>query len=113
MIELELIHNGGDIEDSEGAWENFRIVNNGVEVGSMMVQSWNDGSALIERIDIDEEFQGQGFGAQAIQETARRFDRCFIVPDNERAQRLYERIGSETSDDVWCSLDQGFGVYRV
>jgi len=113
MIELELIRNGGNIEDSEGAWENFRIMNDGVKVGFMMVQSWDDGSALIERIDIDEEFQGQGFGTQAIEETASRFDRCFIVPDNEHAQRLYERLGSETSEDPWGYLDQGFGVYRV
>lgn len=42
-----------------------------------------------------------------------KFDRTFIVPDNQRAASLYNRIGRETDDDLWCSLDQGYGVYRV
>ena len=113
MLELKSIYSGGDIEDSEGAWENFEIVVDGEKVGFAAVKMWNDGSALIERIDIDDAQQNRGYGSEAIRKISAEHDTCYIVPDNTDAQRLYERIGYETEDDLWCSLDQGFGVYRV
>jgi len=113
MVELKSIYSGGDIEDSDGAWENFEIYADDKCVGEVTVKTWDDGSALIERIDIEEAFRGRGIGTEAIRMISDDHDRTYIVPDNADAQRLYERIGRETSDDVWMSLDQGFGVYSV
>jgi RimJ/RimL family protein N-acetyltransferase len=94
------IYSGGDIEDSEGAWENFEIVVDGEKVGFAAVKMWDDGSALIERIDIDDAHQNRGYGSQAIRMISADHDACYIVPDNADAQRLYERIGYETTDDL-------------
>ena len=113
MIELKSICSGGDIEDSDGAWENFEIMADGEAVGEVTVKTWDDGSALIERIDIIDGKRGKGYGSETIRTISDDHDTTYIVPDNADAQRLYDRLGSETSDDVWQSLDQGFGVYRV
>lgn len=113
MIELKSTYSGGDIEDSDGAWECFEIFADGQTVGEVTVKTWDDGSALIERIDIEEAFRGHGIGTETIRMISDDHDRTFIVPDNADAQRLYARLGRETSNDVWGSLDQGFGVYEV
>ena len=113
MIELKSTYSGGDIEDSDGALENFKIFAGGKKVGFASVKSWSDGTALIERIDIDDGERCKGYGTIAIDLISCKFDRTFIVPDNKRAASLYSRIGRETDDDLWCSLDQGYGVYRV
>lgn len=112
-ITLKSISFGGDIEDTDGAREIFEILADGQKVVSATLQTWDDGNALIERIDIDDEEQGKGYGTAAIKDLARRADRCFIVPDNEGARRLYARLGSETTKDTWTYLDQGFGVYEL
>lgn len=113
MIELFETYSGGDVEDTDGAYAGYDIQANGEKIGEICVKFWDDGSALIERIDIDENQRCKGYGSEAIKMVSTDHDKCFIVPDNIRAAALYERLGSETHDDVWCSLDQGFGVYRV
>ena len=112
-IELKKIAEGGDIEDTDGAWIDFEIFSDGEKAGDVSVKVWDDGSCLIERIDIDEDKRGQGIGSAAIKEIAYDHDKTFIVPDNADAARLYARIGSETSSEVWQSLDAGFGAYEV
>jgi ribosomal protein S18 acetylase RimI-like enzyme len=113
-IKLSSIANGGDIEDSEGAWESFRIERDGEFVGSVTVKTWDDGSSLIERLDVDDTFRCQGIGSAVIRMISADHDSCYIVPDNKRAQALYERLGCDVSDDdLWGALDHGFGVYRV
>lgn len=113
MIELKSTYIGGDMSDSDGAWECFDIEAQGKKIGECTVKTWDDGSALIERIDVEESERGKGFGTDAIKMISDDYSKTFIVPDNARAAALYERIGSQTDDEVWCSLDQGFGVYRV
>lgn len=113
MIELKSTYSGGDMSDSDGAWECFDIEAQGKKVGECTVKFWDDGSALIERIDIEESDRGKGFGTDAIKMISDDHGKTFIVPDNARAAALYNRIGGRIDDDLWCSLDQGFGVYRV
>lgn len=88
---------------------NFNIIENGITVGyaSVMV---DDSSAYCERIDIDEEYRNRGYGTAALRDLSEKFHGIIVAPDNEDAQRLYERIGYETSDDMY---DQGFGVYEI
>lgn len=87
----------------------FDIIENGVTVGyaSVMV---DDSSAYCERIDIEEEYRNRGYGTAALRDLSEMFHGIIVAPDNEDAQRLYERIGYETSDDMY---DQGFGVYEI
>lgn len=59
-----------------------------------IVQELDDGSAYLERIDVDEEFRGQGIGTAAIRE---------ILGDFDAAAPL----------ECLYYLDQGFGVYSV
>lgn len=113
-IAFKTIGFGGDIEDSEGAWESREILHNGERVGSVTVQTWADGSALIERIDVDEEKRGQGIGTATINAMVEEFGSCYIVPDNADAARLYARLGREVSAaGDWTYLDQGYGVFKV
>lgn len=113
-IELKTIGFGGDIEDSDGAWKSSMIEKDGINVGSVSVKTWADGSALIERIDIDENFRNEGIGSTVIKTIAEAHDACYIVADNANAARLYDRLGclvNEASD--WNYLNDGFGVYRI
>ena len=86
------------------------------------VQEFDDGSAYLERIDVDDGFRGQGIGTSAIREILGDFDCLYASPDNEDAARLYARLGTKiVGEDVEGAapleclyyLDQGFGVYEV
>lgn len=113
-ISFERIGFGGDIEDSDGAWESSRILADGVAVGSVTVKAWDDGAALIERIDVDEAWRGRGIGTAAIEAIAAEHGATYIAADNPRAAALYARLGQDvTGDELWGHLDGGFGVYRV
>ena len=82
-----------------------------VDIGAARVVTSDEGSYL-ERIDINEDYQGKGYGAEFLYFLSREHDDIVIAPDNERAARLYARIGSEVSsfsDDY--IYNQGFGVY--
>lgn len=46
MIELKNTYSGGDIEDSDGAWENFEIHAYGKKVGFCAVKLWDDGTEM-------------------------------------------------------------------
>ena len=87
-----------------------------------IVQELDDGSAYLERIDVDEGFRGQGIGTAAIREILGDFDALYAAPDNEDAARLYARIGEQVvGEDIDAAapleclyyLDQGFGVYTI
>lgn len=75
--------------------------------------------AYLERIDVLDEYQGKGIGTQLLKHTIEKASNLglsssiVLAPDNERAKRWYERIGSEIYDNDWLSVDQGFGVYRI
>ncbi len=76
----------------------------------------------IERIDVDPTHQGRGIGTAAIREIAGDFWHTYAAPDNERAARLYARLGEKVVGEEILSappleclvyLDQGYGVYEV
>lgn len=96
------------IEDSYEAI-NFDIIENGITIGyaTVMVDSK---SAYCERIDIDEPYRNHGYGTSALEDLSKMYGSIIVAPDNADAQRLYERIGYEFSDDIY---DQGFGVYEI
>lgn len=87
----------------------YDIIVDGVTVGYASVMA-DSSSAYCERIDIDEPYRNRGYGTAALYELSRIFGGIIVAPDNADAQRLYERIGSETSEDMY---DQGFGVYVI
>ncbi|MFP3156026.1 GNAT family N-acetyltransferase [Lachnospiraceae bacterium ZAX-1] len=81
------------------------------EIEIVEVLSDEDGYAYLERIDIDPEYQGHGYGTWFLMELKKQVVSSYLVaPDNADAKRLYERIGEESSEDVY---DQGFGVYEM
>ena len=99
------------IEDSYTAI-GYEIVSEGVTVGAMTVMDSDDG-AYVERIDIDEQYRGHGIGTDALLQVSDIYGGVAIAPDNDRAARLYERLGTESRYDGAEYIDQGFGVYDI
>lgn len=99
--------------DDVTSWYDIDL--DGVKIGSCNAIEYHDGTALLARLDIDEQYRGKGYGTEAI-EALKRI-RCekdgflYCAAESDRCSHLYERIGRQTSEDPWCSLDQGFGVY--
>lgn len=88
---------------------NYDIVGDGKTIGyATIINDEND--AYLERIDIDEKYRNQGLGTKAILDLSEKYGSIIVAPDNEDAQRLYERLGYESSNDMY---DQGFGVYEI
>lgn len=71
----------------------------------------------LERIDIDEDSRGKGYGSAAIEAMRKAYGRIVAAPDSEDSQRLYARIGEEVIDtngdkeEVYLCV--GFGVYEI
>lgn len=100
-------------DEYEGGYQRRDIKLNGETVGTVAIRIYDDYSE-IDRIDIDEKYRNKGIGTTVLGDIAGEFDTTYIVPDNENAKRLYERIGEEvTSGEVYENLDQGYGVYRL
>ncbi len=102
----------------------FEIYADCVKVGTLdLVDQFNEDNNVcyIERIDIDEEYRGQGIGTEVLKNTLYSeygFYSVVVAPDNEDAKRLYERIGSEYGFISGCECDfgyndQGYGVYVI
>ena len=75
----------------------FTIYVGGTEVGGgnlMLPESDNDFTYL-ERIDVFPEHQNKGYGTKALTELGNIFGDYYAAADNEGAQRLYDRLGSE------------------
>lgn len=79
---------------------------------SLMV---DENGTYLERIDVEEELRGQGYGTEIIKHISSEYSNVFAAPDNEDARRLYDRIGWEMNaadySDFGCYVDQGYGVY--
>ena len=82
--------------------------------GSMMV---DEDSCYLERIDIDEEHRGKGYGTQALYLLRDIYGTYYLAADNADAKRLYDRIADEMPKaeyDRWgFAIDQGFGVHVI
>ena len=93
-----------------GTQEYIDITSDGAVVGRMTVLRYESGEVHIDRIDVDDEYQGRGFGTAALE----AFRGAYIVADNPRAARLYARLGCEVPPaSEWAMLDEGYGVYQL
>lgn len=90
----------------------FDIIENDQIVGGCSIMV-DDNSAYCERIDIDEEYRNRGYGTAAFTELSEMYDGIIVAPDNEDAQRLYDRLGFEYNGEDADYIDQGYGVYRI
>ena len=90
----------------------YDVMSDSDTVGHMTLMVDGD-STYIERLDIEPEYQNNGFGTAAIKTVARTYDVVFAAPDNDGSQRLLERIGCEYTGEEADYIDQGYGVYRV
>lgn len=111
-------------EEGQEDYHGFNILVDGSKVGSIEVIDHLDDddndAVYVERIDIDEDFRGQGIGTEVLTRVLKETcDYYYVIaaPDNKDAQRLYERLGEEYSTsrfDYGCEYnDQGYGVYVI
>lgn len=97
----------------------FDILTDGIAIGcGSMMEAENEGDFnYLERFDIYEEHQGQGYGTAALQALTEIYGSYFLAPDSEGARRLYERVGCEANaadyDRFGFAVDAGFGVYEI
>lgn len=110
MIELKEIRR---TEEDTYTAIGYAIELDGIEIGYASVNEGTDSPAYVERIDIDEAYRNQGHGSAALGMLSDSFGGVIIAPDNEDAQRLYERLGYAWHGEVADWLDQGFGVYMI
>jgi GNAT superfamily N-acetyltransferase len=89
----------------------YEAVIDGVTIGYANVYT-NDSWTYLERIDIEEEYRGQGYGTAFINHLVTEYGSIVAAPDNEDSQRLFERLGRDVSDKHWY-VDQGYGVYEI
>lgn len=67
-------------------------------------------ACYVKRIDIYDGHLGKGIGSHVL---TTFFSRAFLSPDNERAAKLYARIGSEANNAYGEYPDHGYGVYQI
>lgn len=112
MKKIEVIETGR-YDDESYTSVSYTITADGEQVGTCEVMADSSSWSYIERIDIDEHHRNNGYGTAAIRELSSIYDGIVLAPDNADAQRLYERIGDEYSDDATDYIDNGYGVYMV
>lgn len=124
MMDIRLVKTWDEYyadEAEEKDYHGFDIVADGEKVGTIeIIDRFNEDNdtAYVERIDVDEEFRGQGIGTTVLTDILWDTYRDVVVaPDNEDAQRLYKRLGTEFrcyGDRYDFSYnDQGYGVYVI
>lgn len=99
----------------EGSYTSMEYVMllDGQEIG-WATMSVDSKSAYCERIDIAEAHRNQGHGTELLKALSEVYGSIFLAPDNEDAQRLYDRLGYDVTDKGdWWAVDQGYGVYEI
>jgi len=90
----------------------IKISNQAIGCGSMIE---DDSGCYLERIDIDLQHRGKGYGTQALHQLRNIYGSYYLAPDNADAKRLYDRICDKMDFDTYSrfgfAIDQGFGVY--
>ena len=117
---LKKTYEGYYADGDEYDYYGYDIIVNGQKVGTIeIVDHFNEDNNVcyVERIDIDEDFRGQGIGTQILAEALYDelgYRTVVVAPDNADAQRLYERLGvaGYSSYDL-DYMDQGYGVYGI
>lgn len=98
--------------EEESTVVGYDIVSDDTTVGAMTVMNSYTG-AYVERIDVDEQYRGRGIGTDALLQASIMYGGITVAPDNERAARLYQRLGTESRYEGAEYVDQGFGVYDI
>lgn len=94
----------------------YDIVTKGTKIGTLNVITYEDTNSdynHCERIDIDDQHRGQGYGTATFEALRELFGSVVVAPDNADAQRLYSRLGCEWDGDDADYIDQGYGVYEI
>ena len=99
--------------EKNGESDNATAYVNGCEVAWASILTSEDSPAYVERIDVDEAERGKGIGTEMLEKLASHYDEIIIAADNERANRLYERLGSEYTGEDAPYVDQGYGVWMI
>lgn len=93
---------------------NYIILAGETQVGEIRVFELESGYTHCDSILVYETYRNQGLGTEALEILAEMYENYSITPDNEDAQRLYERLGSEDlSNPEAYYTDQGYGVYEI
>lgn len=92
----------------------YTILTDQMQVGDITVFELESGYTHCDSIEIYEPHRNQGYGTEALEALADIYSAYTITPDNEDAQRLYGRLGSEdlSNPDAYYT-DQGYGVYEI
>lgn len=90
----------------------YEIVSDDTTVGAMSVMDSYTG-AYVEGIVVEEQYRGRGIGTDALLQASSMYGGIAVAPDNERAARLYQRLGTESHYEGAEYVDQGFGVYDI
>lgn len=86
----------------------------GVEIGGASVIAYDDGTAYVERVDVDDGYRNRGYGTAMLKQLAAMYGAVYLAPDNDGARRLYARLGDDVTDKgSWSYVDQGYGVYAI
>lgn len=99
--------------DKHGESDNAIAYVSGREVAWASILTSEDSPAYVERIDVDEAERGKGIGTEVLEKLASHYGEIIIAADNERANRLYERLGSEYTGEDAPYIDQGYGVWMI
>ena len=122
MLTYKKICKGHEHDEADTSFE-FYAYENGVKVGEAYVLVDDErGDAFVDWIEIYEGNRGRGLGTEFLLHLAgsSEYGEIVLAPNNENAQRLYERIGEDASErkydrylESWQYVDQGYGVYRI
>ena len=99
--------------EKHGESDNATAYINGREVAWASILTSEDSHAYVERIDVDEAERGKGIGTEMLEQLADHYDEIIIAADNERANHLYERLGTEYNGEDAPYVDQGYGVWMI
>lgn len=92
----------------------YIILANDTQVGEITILELENGYTHCDSILVYESYRNQGLGTEALEILAEMYGCYTITPNNEDAQRLYERLGSEDlSNPEAYYTDQGYGVYEI
>lgn len=105
----EAAHTGDD-----QSWEKtYSIILDGAAVGLIEISSdiYMAGDVYVDYIQVDDGYTGRGIGTAALKALCEEVGRIYLAPSDDKSQRLYARLGTET--DKYEELGQGYGVYTI
>lgn len=111
---------GADDETVIARFTDIKIMLDGEQIGyiEMFENLDEDGdteNTLVKSININEEHRNNGYGTAALKQLASEQGDIYICPDNEDAERLYQRIGEETDapENLEGEMDEYGAMYII